>query len=115
MRLEIWRYTVCAYQLSLLSLHWLSIASYIHQWEQSTCLTRQTNCFISSPLTQTWKKFGDAEHDNPKGPDQATTVIADEVYLTLTTNREVSILATSGSAVYFLSAYAYCRVYTALY
>ncbi|CAI8055883.1 Eukaryotic translation initiation factor 3 subunit G [Geodia barretti] len=37
---------------------------------------------------RTWKKFGDAEQDNPKGPDQATTVIADDVYLTLTTNRE---------------------------
>jgi hypothetical protein len=37
---------------------------------------------------RTWKKFGEAEKDNPKGPDQATTVIADDVYLTLTTNKE---------------------------
>lgn len=37
---------------------------------------------------RTWKKFGDATDDNPKGPDQATTVIADDVYLTLTTNKE---------------------------
>jgi translation initiation factor 3 subunit G len=37
---------------------------------------------------RTWKKFGDAAEDNPKGPDQATTVRADEVYLTLTTNKE---------------------------
>lgn len=41
-----------------------------------------------------WKKFGDAENDrgkgpNGEGPDSATTLIADEVFLTLTTNKEV--------------------------
>ena len=41
-----------------------------------------------------WKKFGDAENDrgkgpNGEGPDPATTLIADEVFLTLTTNKEV--------------------------
>ena len=46
----------------------------------------------SSLSAQTWKKFGDAKDDNPKGPDQATTVIADDVYLTLTTNKEVLII-----------------------
>lgn len=40
-----------------------------------------------------WKKFGDAEDDrgkgkNGEGPDPATTLIADEVFLTLTTNKE---------------------------
>lgn len=35
-----------------------------------------------------WKKFGDAVGDNAEGPDPATTQIADEVFLTLTTNRE---------------------------
>lgn len=49
-------------------------------------------CCCSSLSDQTWKKFGDATDDNPKGPDQATTVIADDVYLTLTTNKEVSII-----------------------
>jgi len=42
-----------------------------------------------------WKKFGDAENDrgkapNGEGPDPATTLIADEVFLTLTTNKEVT-------------------------
>jgi len=41
-----------------------------------------------------WKKFGDAVDDrgkgqNGEGPDPATTLIADEVFLTLTTNKEV--------------------------
>lgn len=49
-------------------------------------------CCCSSLSDQTWKKFGDATDDNPKGPDQATTVIADDVYLTLTTNKEVLII-----------------------
>lgn len=40
-----------------------------------------------------WKKFGDAVDDrgkgkNGEGPDPATTLIADEVFLTLTTNKE---------------------------
>lgn len=45
-------------------------------------------------LRQMWKKFGDAVDDrgkgkNGEGPDPATTLIADEVFLTLTTNKEV--------------------------
>ena len=43
--------------------------------------------------SQTWKKFGEAQSDNPKGPDQATTVRADEVFLVLTTNKEVCTCA----------------------
>ena len=41
---------------------------------------------------QEWKKFGDATHDRPAQdgrPDPATTQVADEVYLALTTNKEV--------------------------
>ena len=41
---------------------------------------------------QEWKKFGDAIHDRPTSngrPDPATTQVADEVYLALTTNKEV--------------------------
>ena len=49
------------------------------------CISRDPFLFV-----QAWKKFGEAEGDNPRGPDHATTVIADEVYLTLTTNKEVS-------------------------
>ena len=46
-----------------------------------------------------WKKFGDAENDrskapNGEGPDPATTLIADEVFLTLTTNKEVTPIVT---------------------
>ncbi len=36
-----------------------------------------------------WAKFGDAENDNPEGPDPATTLISDDVFLTLTSNKEV--------------------------
>ena len=48
----------------------------------------------ASGTQQMWKKFGDAEDDrgkgkNGEGPDPATTLIADEVFLTLTTNKEV--------------------------
>lgn len=35
-----------------------------------------------------WAKFGDVAGE-PSGPNRANTQIADEVYLTLTTNREV--------------------------
>jgi hypothetical protein len=38
-----------------------------------------------------WKKFGDASRD-VEGPDPATTKIADDVFLTLTTNSSVSHL-----------------------
>lgn len=37
-----------------------------------------------------WAKFGDATEDVPSGPDPATTNIAEEVFLTLTTNITVS-------------------------
>ena len=37
-----------------------------------------------------WKRFGDAENDKGSGPDPATTQVADEVFLTLTTSKEVS-------------------------
>ncbi len=36
-----------------------------------------------------WAKFGDAEQDTPEGPDPATTLISDDVFLTLTSNKEV--------------------------
>ncbi|XP_065917157.1 eukaryotic translation initiation factor 3 subunit G-like [Dysidea avara] len=35
-----------------------------------------------------WKRFGDAENDKGSGPDPATTQVADEVFLTLTTSKE---------------------------
>ena len=35
-----------------------------------------------------WAKFGDVEGEG-EGPNRANTQIADEVFLTLTTNREV--------------------------
>ncbi|XP_064395372.1 eukaryotic translation initiation factor 3 subunit G-like [Halichondria panicea] len=35
-----------------------------------------------------WAKFGDAEQDTPEGPDPATTLISDDVFLTLTSNKE---------------------------
>ena len=38
---------------------------------------------------QQWAKFGEAQSDKKDGPDKSTTAIADEVFLTLTTNREV--------------------------
>ncbi|XP_065198414.1 eukaryotic translation initiation factor 3 subunit G-like [Sycon ciliatum] len=34
-----------------------------------------------------WKKFGQSAHDGP-GPNATTTTVADDVFLTLTTNRE---------------------------
>ena len=37
---------------------------------------------------QKWKKFGEAVEDGP-GVNKSTTQVADEVYLTLTSNREV--------------------------
>ena len=36
-------------------------------------------------------KFGDAVDDNPNGPDRSTTHIADDVFLALTTNKEVCL------------------------
>ncbi len=39
-----------------------------------------------------WAKFGDATND-VDGPDPATTKIADDVFLTLTTNITVSLVA----------------------
>ena len=36
-------------------------------------------------------KFGDAVDDNPNGPDRSTTHIADDVFLALTTNKEVCV------------------------
>jgi len=35
-----------------------------------------------------WKKFGHAKDDNPHGPDPSTTYVADDVYLSFTTNKE---------------------------
>jgi len=35
-----------------------------------------------------WKKFGDATGDNPNGPDPATTINGEEVFLKFTTNKE---------------------------
>ena len=54
---------------------------------------------------QMWKKFGDAENDRGKGPngdgtDPATTLIADEVFLTLTTNKEVATYCCHGETFY---------------
>lgn len=37
---------------------------------------------------KTWKKFGHATRDNPHGPDPSTTYVADDVYLSFTTNKE---------------------------
>ena len=45
------------------------------------------NLFL--PRFQQWKKFGDAEADG-KGVNTSTTIVADEVFLTLSANREVS-------------------------
>ena len=42
-------------------------------------------------LRKKWKKFGNAEDDGV-GPNTAQTMVADEVYLQLTTNKEVRIL-----------------------
>ncbi len=36
-------------------------------------------------------KFGDAEGDKRDGPDPATTLISDDVFLTLTSNKEVCV------------------------
>ena len=41
-----------------------------------------------------WAKFGDAAED-VEGPDPATTKIADDVFLTLTTNITVSVIPLS--------------------
>lgn len=38
---------------------------------------------------QTWRKFGQAAYDLSTGPDPATTQVADDVFLTLVTNKEV--------------------------
>lgn len=35
-----------------------------------------------------WKKFGDAVNDLPDAPDPSTTIIAEDVFLTLTTSKE---------------------------
>ena len=60
-----------------------------HARSSKSCKAHSESVSSLPPSPQTWKKFGDAAEDNPKGPDQATTVRADEVYLTLTTNKEV--------------------------
>ena len=39
-------------------------------------------------LRKKWKKFGHASDDGP-GPNRSTTIVADEVFLQLTTNKEV--------------------------
>ena len=39
-------------------------------------------------LRKKWKKFGNAADDG-EGPNTAQTMVADEVYLQLTTNKEV--------------------------
>ena len=39
-------------------------------------------------MLQTWRKFGQAAQDLPSGPDLATTQVADDVFLTLATNKE---------------------------
>merc|ERR1712142_1097943 len=37
---------------------------------------------------KTWKKFGLAVKDNPRGPDSSTTYVGDDDYLVFTTNKE---------------------------
>ncbi|XP_062516210.1 eukaryotic translation initiation factor 3 subunit G-like [Corticium candelabrum] len=45
---------------------------------------------LSKKIAQrkTWRKFGQAAQDLPSGPDLATTQVADDVFLTLATNKE---------------------------
>ncbi|XP_065829492.1 eukaryotic translation initiation factor 3 subunit G-like isoform X2 [Oscarella lobularis] len=45
---------------------------------------------VSKPIAQrkTWRKFGKAVSDVAYGPDPATTQVAEEVFLTLTANKE---------------------------
>ncbi|KXJ16639.1 eukaryotic translation initiation factor 3 subunit G [Exaiptasia diaphana] len=38
-------------------------------------------------LRKSWRKFGDCKNDKP-GPDTSTTIIGDDVFLTLMTNKE---------------------------
>ena len=40
---------------------------------------------------QLWRKFGDAKNDGP-GPNPSTTTVTDDVFLILTTNKEVNTL-----------------------
>ena len=40
-------------------------------------------------IFQLWRKFGDAKNDGP-GPNPSTTTVTDDVFLILTTNKEVN-------------------------
>ena len=46
------------------------------------------DCLFLSRSSQKWKKFGDAVNDG-EGINPSTTQTAEEVFLTLTTNKEV--------------------------
>ena len=48
---------------------------------------------------QLWRKFGDAKNDGP-GPNPSTTTVTDDVFLILTTNKEVAT-CTSNLITYF--------------
>lgn len=49
-------------------------------------------------LRKKWKKFGNAADDGD-GPNTAQTMVADEVYLQLTANQEVSTLSHCAASV----------------
>lgn len=46
-------------------------------------------------IFQLWRKFGDAKNDGP-GPNPSTTTVTDDVFLILTTNKEVNDLTSAG-------------------